>query len=121
MRLVLFGLLVLLIRTGQPSPVEPTVRIGLTQNAPSVTVRSTAAFTVEGRTTRSATVASVLAVDPDKSGVVAASDVQHRVTVTLDGGGMIVMPAGARVRIAPSAAPLEIDTRGYRGGQRSHQ
>ena len=115
MRLVLFGLLVLLIRAGQPSPVEPTVRIGLTQNAPSVSVRSTAPFTVEGRSTRSATVASVLAVDPSKTGVVPAADLQYRVTITLDGGTVIVLPAGARVRIAPSAAPFEIDTRGYRG------
>jgi stage II sporulation protein D len=112
---LLLGLLFVLVPLALQPPVEPTVRIGLTQNATSVTVRSASRFTVEGRTTRSATFASVLAVDPKRSGVVAASEVQYRLTVTLDGGAMIVMPANARVRIEPPFAPIEIDTRAYRG------
>ena len=115
MRSLLLGFLLVLVASAQQPSVEPTVRIGLTQNAASVTVRSADTFTVEGRVTRSATVASVLTVDPSTSGAVAASDVQYRVTVTLDSGVIVVMPAGARLRIEPPAAPLEIDTRAYRG------
>jgi peptidoglycan hydrolase-like amidase len=115
MRSLLLGFLLVLVASAQQPSVEPTVRIGLTQNAASVTVRSADTFTVEGRVTRSATVASVLTVDSSTSGAVAASDVQYRVTVTLDSGVIVVMPAGARLRIEPPAAPLEIDTRAYRG------
>ena len=116
MRSLLLSLSLLLVAGAQQQPsVEPTVRIGLAQNVPSVAVRSTEVFTVEGRTTRSATIASVLAVDPSRSGAVAASDLQYRVTVTLDDGAMLAMPAGAHVRIEPAAALLEIDTRAYRG------
>lgn len=105
----------LLLVSGQQPAVEPMVRIGLTQNTSSVTVRSTDSFTVEGRTTRSATFATVLAIDTNKTGAVAASDLQSRVTVTLDDGAMIVLPVGGRVRIEPVPALLQIDTRAYRG------
>ena len=115
MRSLLLGFVLLLVAAARQPAVEPTVRIGLTQNAASVTVRSADAFTVDGRATRTATVASLLTVDSSKSGALTASDLQYRVTVTLDGGVIIVMPAGARLRIEPSAAPLEIDTRAYRG------
>jgi peptidoglycan hydrolase-like amidase len=115
MRALLLGLVLLIVTSGQQPSIEPTVRIGLNQNAASVTIRSAEAFTVEGRATRSATFASVLAVDPARSGALAPSDMQYRVTVTLDGGAILVLPAGARVRIEPPAAPLEIDTRAYRG------
>ena len=115
MRSLLLGLLLLLVPVAQQPTVEPTVRIGLAQNTPSVIVRSAETFTVMNRPTRSATIAAVLAVDPDKSGPVAPSDVQYRVTVTTDDGVISVVPNGVRVRIEPSAAPLEIDTRAYRG------
>ena len=115
MRSLFLGLLLLIVTAGHQPPVEPTVRIGLNQNAASITVRSAETFTVEGRATRSATFASVLAVDPARSGALAASDVQYRVTVTLDGGAILVVPAAKHVRIEPPAAPLEIDTRAYRG------
>lgn len=115
MRSLLLGLLLLLVPVAQQPSVEPTVRIGLTQNATSVTVRSAQPFTVEGRTTRSATFASVLALDPKSSGALAAADMQYRVTVTLDGGVIVVTPPEGRVRIEPSTAPLEIDARAYRG------
>ena len=114
MRSRLLCLLLLLAAAQQPA-VEPTVRIGLNQNATTVVVRSAEMFTVEGRATRSATFASALAVDATKSGPVASTDLQQRLTITLDGGVVIVMPAGGRARIEPAAAPLEIDTRAYRG------
>ena len=115
MRSLLLGLLLVIVTAGQQAAVEPIVRIGLNQNAATVTIRSAEAFTVDGRATRTATFASVLAIDPAKSGALATSDVQYRVTVTLDGGAIVVMPAGKRVRIEPPATPLEIDTRAYRG------
>ena len=115
MRSRLLGLLFLLVPIAPQPSVEPIVRIGLTQNATSVTIRSSETFRVEGQTTRSATFASVLAVDPNKSGAIAASDLQYRLTVTVDGGAIIVRPANARVRVEPSLTPLQIDTRAYRG------
>jgi peptidoglycan hydrolase-like amidase len=115
MRSILLGLLLLLVSAAPQLSAEPMVRIGLTQNATSVTIRSTETFPVEGRTTRSATFALVLAVDPNRSGVIAASDLQYRLTVAVDDGTIIVRPVNARVRIEPPAAPLQIDSRAYRG------
>ncbi len=115
MRQLLLAAVVLLSWQPQPPQAEPVVRIGLTQNAAAVTVRSTSTFTVEQHATRSATFASVLAVDPSASGPVQKADLQYRMTVAIDGDTMLVMPPGARVRIEPPAAPLEIDTRAYRG------
>jgi peptidoglycan hydrolase-like amidase len=109
-------LAVVLVLAGAPQPAaEPVVRIGLNQNAATVTIRSASDFTVERRTTRSATFSSVLALDPAAAGVVKKSDLQYRITVELDGGELLVLPAGARVRVAPPASPLEIETRAYRG------
>jgi peptidoglycan hydrolase-like amidase len=114
MRHVMFA--VLLVLAGEPqAAVEPAVRIGLNQNAAAVTIRSASDFTVERRTTRSATFTSVLALDPAAAGAVKKSDLQYRITVELDGGQFVVLPAGARVRIDPPSAPLEIETRAYRG------
>lgn len=115
MRQILLGILLLLLPSAQQLPVEPIVRIGLTQNAATVTIRSAQTFTVAGRSTRAATFAAVLAVDPGAKGPVAATDLQYRVTVRLDDGATLVMPADGRVRIEPPAAPLEIETRAYRG------
>lgn len=115
MRQILLGILLLLFPSAQQLPAEPIVRIGLNQNAATVTIRSAQAFTVSGRTTRSATFAAVLAVDPNARGPVAAADLQYRITVRLDDGATVVMPADTRVRIEPPATPLEIETRAYRG------
>jgi len=115
MRQILLSVLLLLVPTAQQPPVEPLVRIGLTQNAATVTVRSAETFGVAGRMTRSATFAAVLAVDPNASGAVAAADLQYRITVKFDDDATVVMPAGTRVRIEPPAAPLGIDARAYRG------
>ncbi|MEO5898458.1 MAG: SpoIID/LytB domain-containing protein [Vicinamibacterales bacterium] len=114
MRQILLGVLLLLVPITQPI-VEPMVRIGLNQNAATVTVRSAETFTVAGRLTRSATFAAVVAVDPNAAGPVAAADLQYRITAKLDEDTTVVMPAGGRVRIEPPAAPLEIETRAYRG------
>ena len=115
MRQIVLGILLLLFTSGQQPPGEPIVRIGLNQNAATVTIRSAQAFTVAGRTTRSATFAAVLAVDPNAKGPVAATDLQYRITTRLDDGATVVMPADARVRIEPSTALLEIEARAYRG------
>ncbi|MEX2661116.1 MAG: SpoIID/LytB domain-containing protein [Vicinamibacterales bacterium] len=115
MRQILLGVLLLFVPAAQQPPVEPIVRIGLTQNAATITVRSAEAFGVAGRMTKSATFAAVLAVDPNASGAVAPADLQYRITVKLDDEATVVMPADMRVRIEPPAAPLEIDTRAYRG------
>ena len=114
MRSILLAVLLLLLNAQQPPP-EPIVRIGLTQNAATVTVQSAEPFTVAERTTKTATFSSVVAVDPNATGVVPAADLQHRVTVRLDDGSTLVLPAAARVRIEPTASPLQIDTRAYRG------
>jgi stage II sporulation protein D len=106
----------LLLAAAAPQPAtEPIVRIGLTQNAAAVTIRSASDFTVEQRTTRAATFASVLAIDAAATGPLKKAELQYRMTVEIDGGVVLVMPPGARVRIEPPAAPLEIDSRAYRG------
>ncbi len=114
MRHGLIAVLLLLAATGQPS-TEPTVRIGLTQNATSVTLKSESAFRVEQHLTRSATFTNILAVDAAASGVQKKSELQRRLSVELDGDTLLVLPAAAHVRVEPAAAPLEIDTRTYRG------
>lgn len=115
MRVLVPGLVILLSMAAQPAPSEPTVRIGLTQNAATITVKSASPFSVQERPTRSATFASVLALDPNASGTLGKSDLRYRVTAELDDGTVVVVPAGGRVRIEPAAALLEIDTRSYRG------
>jgi peptidoglycan hydrolase-like amidase len=114
MRQILLAALLVLAWPPQPAS-EPIVRIGLTQNAASVTIRSASDFIVEQRTTRSATFATVLAVDPAAAGALKKAELQYRMTVELDGDVVLVMPPGGRVRIDPPPAPLEIDARAYRG------
>ena len=103
-------------RHPQQPPVEPIVRIGLNQNAATVTIRSAAG--VHRRRAHDAV--RDVRVGPRcrsqcEAAPVAAADLQYRITVELDDGATVVMPAGARVRIEPPAAPLEIETRAYRG------
>jgi stage II sporulation protein D len=115
MRHIGVGILALALAAAQPAPAEPTVRIGLTQNAATVTIRSTSPFAVERRLTRSVTFNSVLALDPNASGHLGKADLQYRVTAELDDGSILIVPAGGRARIDPPPSPLEIDTRAYRG------
>ncbi|HYT73166.1 MAG TPA: SpoIID/LytB domain-containing protein [Vicinamibacterales bacterium] len=115
MRVFLIAALLLLSAVAQ-TPTEPTVRIGLTQNAVSITVRSASDFTIEQHRTRSAIFDSALAVDAAAPATpLKKSDLQYRLTVALDGDAMLVLPFDARVRIEPTNAPLEIDDRAYRG------
>ena len=98
----------------QPA-AEPTVRIGLTQNAATITIKSAVPFAIQQRMTRSATFASVLAIDPNASGAVAKADLRYRLTVEIDGGAVLVTAPGAHVRIEAPTAPLEIEGRAYHG------
>ena len=116
MRQVVVGLVVLLVVAAAQQPAaEPTVRIGLTQNVSSITIKSAGAFSIQDRPTRSATFASVLAIAPATAGVVSKADLQYRLTVELDGGALIVMPAGVHARIEAPSSPLEIESRAYHG------
>jgi peptidoglycan hydrolase-like amidase len=115
MRQIFLGVLLLLLPVTQQPAAEPMVRIGLNQNAVTVTVRSAQPFTVAGRLTRAATFAAVLAVDPNANGPVGGADLQYRITAKLDDEAIAVMPTDARVRIEPTASPLEIEARAYRG------
>ena len=114
MRHLVLAALLLLAVAAQP-PAEPTVRIGLSQNAAAVTIRSASVFSVEQHATRSVTFTSVLALDPGATGAVKKSDLQYRITAELDGNVILVLAAGVHVRIDPPAAPLEIENRAYRG------
>ena len=114
MRPFLLTALLLIAATAQP-PREPAVRIGLNQNAATVTIRSADPFTVEKRTTRSATFASVLAIDPTATASLKKAELKYRMTVELDGDVVLVLAPGSRVRIEPTGTPLEIETRAYRG------
>src|SRR5215471_16824816 len=114
MRQCLFAVLLGLIAAGQTA-TEPIVRIGLTQNAATLTIRSESAFSVEQRATRSATFTTVLALDPAVQGPLKKADLQYRVSVDLDGESILVLAPGAHVRIEPAGAPLEVDNRAYRG------
>jgi stage II sporulation protein D len=115
MRQLLIVALLLLVPAGQAQP-EPTVRIGLNQNAATVTVKSAVPFRVQQRSTRSATFAPALALDPAAaSGALKKSDLQYRMTVELDGDVLLAVPLATHLRIEPGGAPLEIETRAYRG------
>ena len=115
MRQFLIAVLLLLIPRAQAQN-EPIVRIGLNQNAATVTIRSAAAFTVQQYRTRSATVTAVLSL---RTGAAAAtlkkSDLQYRMVVELDDGVVLALSPGTRVRMASSGAPLAIANRTYRG------
>jgi peptidoglycan hydrolase-like amidase len=107
--------ILLLFGTPPQTSTEPTVRIGLDQNAAAVTVRSTSPFTVDQRASRTATFANVLAVDAAPGTAVRKSELQYRLTVTLDDDTVLVLPPDAHVRLEPVSAPLEIGDRAYRG------
>jgi len=105
----------LLLRPSAQTQSEPTVRIGLNQNASTVTVRSAVAFRVEQHRTRSATFAPVLALDAGARGPLKKSTLQYRMTVQLDGDVLLALPLDSRLRIEPAGAPFEIENRAYRG------
>jgi peptidoglycan hydrolase-like amidase len=118
--------IVLLLVTGAQAQNEPIVRIGLNQNAATVTIRSATAFNVQRYRTRSATVTAVLSVGTVSAvATLKKSDLQYRTVVELDGGVVLALSPGTRIRIASSGAPLAIENRTYRGaievfGNRRH-
>jgi stage II sporulation protein D len=96
---------------------EPTVRIGLGQNATTVTVRSSEEFRVQGQATRSARFSTVLALGDAAEGTVVTRDqLRYRMAVELDGNRFVVLPMTNRIRIQPSGtARLQFNERSYRG------
>ena len=96
---------------------EPVVRIGLDQNAATVTVRSTRAFTIQQQQTRSATFSAVLSVTPAQAnGTLRRQDLQYRMVIELDEGRVLAPPLATKIRIEGAAeARLQIDDRSYRG------
>jgi peptidoglycan hydrolase-like amidase len=99
---------------GPREQAEPTVRIGLNQNATTVTIRSSQAFTVESNRTRSAKFTPIVSVDPAAK-TVSKEDLQYRMLVELDGGKMLALPMSSKVRLEPAGAWMEFDNRSYRG------
>ncbi|MEO8257526.1 MAG: SpoIID/LytB domain-containing protein [Acidobacteriota bacterium] len=115
MRKLLIAVLLLLI-TDARAQNEPMVRIGLNQNAATVTIRSAAAFSVQQQRTRSATITAVLSLGPGApAATLKKADLRYRMVVELDGGVVLALPPGAKVRMAASGAPLAIENRSYRG------
>ncbi|PYS37613.1 MAG: hypothetical protein DMG14_20650, partial [Acidobacteria bacterium] len=97
------------------SQTAPTVRIGLTQNAATVSLRAANAFTIQQNRTRTAKFTMVLSLDPAAAGVVTNSNLQYRTLVELDGGRIIVLPKGVKTQIDAGGMPVEFDNRSYRG------
>jgi stage II sporulation protein D len=100
---------------------EPVVRIGLDQNAPTVTIRSTEEFTVQKQPTRTARFSPVLSIsDSGSASVLRREDLSYRMAVELDGGRLLVLPMTTRIRIqpppnSPRPARLQVGDRTYRG------
>src|SRR4029078_4279127 len=116
MRQLVVAAILLFIRAAQPQ-TEPVVRIGLDRNASTVTIRSAAPFTVEQRSTRTATFTTALAVDPaaPAAAPLKKAELPYRVTIELDDQSILVLPPGGRARVEPGGALLELDTRDYHG------
>jgi peptidoglycan hydrolase-like amidase len=95
---------------------EPAVRIGLDQNLSVFTLRSTQPFNVQDQSTRSARFSIVFAVNDSDSGrVLRTTDLQHRMSVELEGGRLLILPMSTQIRIEGGNARLQIDDRSYRG------
>src|SRR5262245_61780503 len=115
MRRFIFVALLLVISRAQAQN-EPTVRIGLTQSAATVSLRAAAPFSIQQNSTRTAKFTLVLALDPAAAGALKKADLQYRILVELDGGKLIVLARNGRLRInAPGDDPIEFDNRTYRG------
>jgi stage II sporulation protein D len=106
----------LLLMAGAPAPDELVVRIGLSQNASTVTLRSDKAFTVQKTRTRTAKFTMILSVDANAANrALSHADLRYRALVELDGGRLLVLPTTTKVRIEPAGSVIEIDNRRYRG------
>jgi len=116
-KLLVAALLLLPATLQQP---EPTVRIGLGQNAATVTVRSSEEFRVQGQLTKTAKFTPVLSVGDAADGtVIGREQLRYRMTVELDNSRFLVAPLTTRVRIQPAgrqpSARLQFNDRTYRG------
>ncbi len=110
--------MLLAISAAQGTQTEPIVRIGLDQDAPSVTIRSAAPFTVEQIATRSAKFSPVLSLDTTRnSRTLQRQDLTYRMMVELDGGRLLVRPMASKIRISSGTGSdtLQIESRSYRG------
>jgi stage II sporulation protein D len=96
-------------------PSEPVVRIGLNQDAATVTVRSDQPFTIERQRTRTAKMSIALAVAGNPAGPVAKANLEYRAIVELDDGRVLVLPQSSKIRLTPGPARLETGGRTYRG------
>jgi stage II sporulation protein D len=99
------------------SQTAPTVRIGLAQNAATVSIRASNTFTIQQNPTRTAKFSMILAVDPAIANrLLTRTDLQYRAIVEIDGGKIVVLPKAAKVRVDPAgSAPIEVENRSYRG------
>lgn len=114
---LLVAALLLLPALQQP---EPTVRIGLGQNAATVTIRSTEEFRVQGQLTRTAKFSPVLSVGDAVDGtVISREQLRYRMAVELDNNRTLIIPLTTRVRIQPAtrqpSARFQFNERTYRG------
>ena len=114
MRALLPALLLLI--AGAQAPNELVVRIGLSQSAPTVTLRSDNAFTIQQIRTRTAKFTMILSVDAEAANrALSHADLRYRALVELDGGRVLVLPPATNVRIEPAGAVIDFDNRRYRG------
>jgi peptidoglycan hydrolase-like amidase len=105
----------LLLLPGAQAQIEPVVRIGLNQNAQTVTFRSANPFSVQQHKTRSATFTMALGRLQTALQRAARHTETRRMIDELDGDVVLVMSPGAKARIEPSGAPIAIESRTYRG------
>src|SRR5262245_20946789 len=119
MRKLLAGLLFIVagfIPRAASSQTEPIVRIGLNQNATSITLRSSAPFKIQQNNTRSAKFTVALSVDPSVlNRVVKKEDLRYRMVAELDNSNLVILPLSDKVRIEAPSAPIEFEGRTYRG------
>src|SRR4051812_11716009 len=103
MRTLLAALLLLM--AGAQAPRELVVRIGLNQDASTVTLRSDNPFTVQQTRTRTAKFTMILSLDADAANrALSHADLRYRTLVELDGGKVLALPTTTKVRIDPAGA-----------------
>src|SRR5438046_2390366 len=107
--------LTILVISGARAQNEPTVRIGLSQNAATVSLRAGSPFTIQQTRTQTAKFTMVVALDPNAAGAVTKASLQYRTLVELDGGKLMVLPKAGKIRIDTGGAPIEFENRTYRG------
>ncbi len=116
---ILLALLVMVAALYGPparSQTVPRIRIGLAQNAATISLRSSDDFTIQQNRTRTAKFSMILSVDPLSNRALTKGDLQYRALVEIDGGRILVVPKTERIRIEPKGtSPIEVDNRRYRG------